>query len=90
MHFRRNKKQRVEHGVETKFIDLINECLSLYVLPLARVRRFARKAAGMRKLYKNARGTEDTSSYEVVQKFYQECKAYRSAIDHFYKFINET
>ena len=86
MHFRRNKKQRVE----TKFLDLINECLSLDVLPLARIRKFARKAADMRKLYKNARGTEDTSNYEVVQNLYKECKAHRSAIDQFYKFTNET
>jgi hypothetical protein len=85
MHFRHNKKARTE----PTFQELIMECVSDLVLPLARVRKFARKAAAMRKIYKRYQDKHETNDYAIVQKLYNECKAHRSAIDQFYKFICE-
>ena len=56
------------------------------VLPLKRVRRFARKARGYRMVYEKA-GLGNLNSHAVIEKMYKIRKCHRSAFDLDLKFI---
>jgi hypothetical protein len=62
------------------------------VLTLRVIRKVARKAADKRRICKRYKLNLDTDlgDYEAVQRMDKECKAHRSALDQFYKFVKET
>jgi len=88
IHFRRSKKDRKGKNLEA----LIRESVSASNLKLSTVRKFARKAADMRRIYKKYKNNEkmNLADYEVVERLYKICKAHRSALDQFTSFINKT
>jgi hypothetical protein len=59
------------------------------VLPLARVRKFARKARSYRLIYKAA-GLGNISGHADVERMYKIRKCHRSALDLDFKFIVES
>jgi len=87
MYFRREK---TTHRIGGNFEKLVRESLGPAVLPIARVRKFARKARAMRELYKSHLNSDDTTNYNLVQKMYKTMKTHRSALDTFHGFIKNT
>ena len=85
MHFRSLKLRRTTEVFE----DMVRESLSKDVLKLRTVRRFARKARSMRRLYAS-KPDANTRDYAAVEALYAERKAHRSCADLFVSFIKNT
>ena len=84
LEFRRSNEARNKENLER----LVLASLSLEVLPLARIRKFARKARSMRELYKNKE--VDTTRMEVIERLAKKAKTHRSTLDQSYAFIQCT
>jgi len=84
LEFRRSNEARNKENLE----KLVLASLSLDVLPLARIRKFARKARSMRELYKNKE--VDTTRMEVIERLAKKAKTHRSTLDQSYAFIQCT
>ena len=71
------------------FDKMVRDSLSKDVLKLRTVRRFARKARSMRRLYAS-KPAADTTDHAVVESLYAERKAHRSCVDLRVSFITNT
>ena len=82
MHYRRNNDCVPAH----LHANIVGALDSDTVLPLWRIRRFARKARDYRCAYK----CDDTQSHSAIEKLRKVHKCHRCTLDQDFKFISET